>query len=422
MFDFIYIPFSFLMKLCLDIVNYYPLALFLFALIIEIILIPLAIKQQKSQIQMAKIKPKEMAIREKYKGRNDRATQQKMTMEIQEMYQATGYNQFAGCLPLLVQLPIIFILFAIVRQPITYASDLPKDFVEKNAPVAVEFYNDLKEIIKEDPKLEKDELDKQIATIDRYISTLEGQNGRDVPEIELSRLVSEGQPMVDALKHIGEKDSAAYNKKLQDLYDKFEDDTGLTKYYKDGGKKLPDYTIKGINFIDDPELDGGDPWLLLIPLFVFLTSFASTKLTRKLSGSAQQTDANGNPVGGGLFMEVGMPLMSAMFTFSFAGAVGVYWIWRTLIGMIKSVVLAKCMPIPVVTEEEIAAAKKELKTKQKKKKVITIEVDEDDTTYDHLAVTKNENGKKTVEIDPTKRVPRKIEMLTDDEDKPETKE
>ncbi len=420
MFDFIYIPFSFLMKLCLDIVNYYPLALFLFALIIEIILIPLAIKQQKSQIQMAKIKPKEMAIRDKYKGRTDRATQQKMTMEIQEMYQASGYNQFAGCLPLLIQLPIIFILFAIVRQPITYASDLPKDFVEKNTSVAVEFYNDLKDIIKEDKKLEKEELDKEIATIDGYIKILEGED-KSYKELELSRLVSEGQPMVDDLKHMGEKDSAAYNKKLQDLYDKFEKDVDLT--YEEAREALPDYTIKGINFIDDPELNGGDPWLLLIPLFVFLTSFASTKLTRKLSGSAQQTDANGNPIGGGLFMEVGMPLMSAMFTFSFAGAVGVYWIWRTLIGMIKSVVIAKCMPIPVVTEEEIAAAKKELKTKQKKKKVITIEVDEDDTTYDHLAISKTENGKKTVEIDPTKRVPRKIEMLTDDEDEnSETKE
>jgi len=420
MFDFIYIPFSFLMKLCLDIVNYYPLALFLFALIIEIILIPLAIKQQKSQIQMAKVKPKEMAIRDKYKGRTDRATQQKMTMEIQEMYQASGYNQFAGCLPLLIQLPIIFILFAIVRQPITYASDLPKDFVEKNTPVAVEFYNDLKEIVKEDKKLKKEDLEKEIATIDGYIKILEG-NDKSYKELELSRLVSEGQPMVDELKHMGEKDSAAYNKKLQDLYDKFEKDVDLT--YEEAREALPDYTIKGINFIDDPELNGGDPWLLLIPLFVFLTSFASTKLTRKLSGSAQQTDANGNPVGGGLFMEVGMPLMSAMFAFSFAGAVGVYWIWRTLIGMIKSVVIAKCMPIPVVTEEEIAAAKKELKTKQKKKKVITIEVDEDDTTYDHLAISKTENGKKTVEIDPTKRVPRKIEMLTDDEDEnSETKE
>ncbi len=414
MFDFIYIPFSFLMKLCLDIINYYPLALFLFALIIEIILIPLAIKQQKSQIQMAKIKPKEMAIREKYKGREDRATQQKLQMEIQEMYQANGYNQFAGCLPLLIQLPIIFILFAIVRQPITYASDLPKDFVEKNVPVAVEFYNDLKDIIKEDKKLPKEELEKKIATIDGYITILEGKDD-SYKELELSRLVSEGQPMVDELKYIGEKDSAAYNKKLQDLYDKFEKDTGLT--YEEAREALPDYTIKGINFIDDPELDGGDPWLLLIPLFVFLTSFLSTKLTRKLSGAAQQTDANGNPIGGGLFMEVGMPLMSAMFTFSFAGAVGVYWIWRTLIGMIKSVILAKCMPIPAVSEEDIAAAKKELKTKQKKKKVITIEVDEDDTTYDHLAVSnKTEDGKKTVEIDPTKRVPRKIEMLTDDED------
>ena len=68
--NIIYDIFSYLMKGCLYISgNHYILALFFFALVMEIVLLPLAIKQQKSQIQMAKIKPKEMAIREKYKGR-----------------------------------------------------------------------------------------------------------------------------------------------------------------------------------------------------------------------------------------------------------------------------------------------------------------------------------------------------------------
>ncbi len=426
MFDFLCIPFSFLMKLCLDVpfFHYYPLALFLFALVIQIILLPLAIKQQKSQIQMAKIKPKEMAIREKYKGRNDRATQQKMTMEIQEMYQANGYNQFAGCLPLLIQLPIIFILFAIVRQPITYASDLDKDFVKDHKEDAVVFYEETIDLLKDNKEelissknLSEDEYNKYIADFEGYIKDFENEQ---TAEMELARLVSEGRPMVDELKYDDENIAhKEFNEKLNNLYNDFYKKAEIGKYYDGENNKFPDFTIKGINFLDKPSWSEGNRWLLLVPLFVFLTSFASTKLTRKLSAAAQQTDANGNPVGGGLFMEVGMPLISAFFTFSFAAAIGVYWIWRTLIGMVQSVILAKCMPIPAVTEEDIAAARKELKTKQqqKKKKVITIEVDEDDTTYDHLAVGKTDgNGKKTVEIDPTKRVPRKIEMLTDDED------
>ena len=112
----LYSLFSLVMKFCLSISgNSYLIALFFFALIMQIVLLPLAIKQQKSQILMAKIKPKEMAIREKYKGRNDQVTRQKMTMEIQEMYQKNGYNQFGGCLPLLIQLPIIIYSWRRVR-------------------------------------------------------------------------------------------------------------------------------------------------------------------------------------------------------------------------------------------------------------------------------------------------------------------
>ena len=149
--EFLNVPFSYLMKGCLFLAqNDYLWALLLFALIVEIILLPLSIKQQKSQIQMAKVKPKELAIREKYQGRNDKVTQQKMSLEIQEMYQQSGYNPLSGCLPLLIQLPIILILFAIVRQPITYGARLidedqkfESDFYEQ----AVVFYQEEKEAL-----------------------------------------------------------------------------------------------------------------------------------------------------------------------------------------------------------------------------------------------------------------------------------
>lgn len=422
--SFIYVPFSYLMKLCLAISgNHYIFALFFFALLMEIVLLPLAIKQQKNQIKMAEVRPKEMAIREKYKGRNDRVTQQKMTMEIQEMYQQSGYSQFSGCLPLLIQLPIIFIVFAIVRQPLTYASEI-KDFdIVSQSKAAVEFYQAEKDLLIKD----SEDYAENLAMLEGYQTDLGVEKVTDKTasdafkfyigeteytpsgagaynEMALSRLIIDGEDDIKAMIEDGEIDAS-----ILDIYYA----TGFKDYRDD----LPNYRIGSVNLIEDPELNGGDPWLLLIPLFVFLTSFLSTKITRKFTGAAMQTDANGNPIGGGLFMEVGMPLMSAMFSFSFASAVGCYWVWRTLIGMIKTVIVAKAMPIPVVTEEQIAEARKEIKAKagSKKKKVITIEVDEDDDSYDSMIVEKAKNSSKPV--DPTKRVPRKIEMLTaDDED------
>ena len=123
--DILYIPFGYIMKLCCLISgNNYVIALFFFALLLQIVLFPLGIKQQKSQITMAKLRPKEMAIRKKYAGRTDRPTQQKMNMEIQQLYADNGYNPLSGCLPLLIQLPIIVALFAVVRNPITYTVNL----------------------------------------------------------------------------------------------------------------------------------------------------------------------------------------------------------------------------------------------------------------------------------------------------------
>ena len=61
-----------------------------------------------------------MAIRKKYAGRDDNPTKQKMSQEIQELYQKEGYNPMSGCLPLLVQFPIIIALYNIIKDPLKY--------------------------------------------------------------------------------------------------------------------------------------------------------------------------------------------------------------------------------------------------------------------------------------------------------------
>ena len=88
--------------------NSYVPALLLFALAMQLLLCPFGIKQQKNMVKQASLRPKEMAIRNKYKGRTDQVTMKKLQNEIMELYQREGYSQFAGCLPMLLQLIIIF--------------------------------------------------------------------------------------------------------------------------------------------------------------------------------------------------------------------------------------------------------------------------------------------------------------------------
>ena len=91
MFNFIYTGLGTVLRFFSDLAGgNFLVGLIVFAIIIKVVLLPFGIKQQKNSIRQAKMRPKEMAIRKKYAGRTDKATQQKMQNEIMEMYQKEG--------------------------------------------------------------------------------------------------------------------------------------------------------------------------------------------------------------------------------------------------------------------------------------------------------------------------------------------
>lgn len=465
----IYLPFSYIMKACVWLAqNSYLFGLLFFALVFQVILFPLAIKQQKSQIKMARIRPKEMAIRKsrRYAGRTDRVTQQRMQQEIQEMYQQEGYSPFSGCLPMLIQLPLILILYAIVRYPIQYSSnftdaaehqihtvvaeqgiDIPESegFAADFSQYAFNYVENIRAHLTDtDAAKEADAiLTEKISKLGLLQDPAEGEpqtyaNGYRIYTLDRSKnntyrelgtadiVGNYGEKYIASLQGHGALD-AEYDASLYPLYI---ETNGEKTYYAD---MMPNFTAFGVNLLLNPSFSNNNTWqdwiLLLIPILVFVTSFLNTKIMKHYQPA--QLGPDGNPVGGGLFMTVGMPLMSTVFTLMFPAAIGAYWVWRTLLSMVQPVILNKFYPIPVVTDEEIAAAEREMKGKEKKKKLITIEVDEDDDSYadievigkqpvgsSHLEGAKpKQDGSKKPQTDLPYRKPTHIEMLSaDDED------
>lgn len=100
--------------------NNYFISILLFTILTKIILFPLTLKQMKSAEEMKKIVPLEQKIREKYK--NDK---QKQAEELARLYSEHKINPIGGCLPLLIQFPIIISMFLIVKQPLTYITQTP---------------------------------------------------------------------------------------------------------------------------------------------------------------------------------------------------------------------------------------------------------------------------------------------------------
>ena len=96
--------------------------------------------------------------------------------------------------------------------------------------------------------------------------------------------------------------------------------------------------------------------------------FFSMKLTRKFSGQTPPPGSNDRQTAcSNTMMDIMMPAMSAVFTFMVPGIVGVYWMFRSVIGILKSFILAKIMPLPVFTEADYKAAAKEMAGKAPKK-------------------------------------------------------
>ena len=313
--------------------NNYILSLLYFGLIIELLMLPFAISQQKNSIKQAKLRPKEMAIRNRYKGRNDQATMQKVNQEIQELYQKENYNPMSGCLPLLIQLPIVMALYYVVIDPAFYVLGQAKAF---SGAIA------------------------QYFTTSAAAGGLGGTLSSNRGTIEiLSKLGDQGIEAFESLKNF------SYFSNAQSCFD------ALQEIVTDG---IPSFSIGSWNMGLTPwsavtsggEFFAAHWWLLLVPVLTFAVYFGSMKINRKLTYQPT-TAANDKATGcSNNMMDIMMPLMSVYIAFIVPAAVGLYWMFKSVLGTLKQLIMKKAMPIPVFTEEDYKAAEREMYGKSPK--------------------------------------------------------
>ena len=109
------IPLGYILGFIYSFVQNYGWSLIIFTVLIKVLLLPLGLKQQKATTKMQQIQPKMTEIQKKYA--ND---QQKLSEETMKLYKEYGVNPMGGCLPLLIQLPILFGLYRVIYKPLTY--------------------------------------------------------------------------------------------------------------------------------------------------------------------------------------------------------------------------------------------------------------------------------------------------------------
>lgn len=314
--DIIYIPFGWLMGVFYNWTGNYAVALLLFAVVVNLLMLPFGIKQHKNMIKGAKLRPKTMAIEKKYAGKTDQVSMQKKQEEIMELNRSAGYSPFSGCLPMLLQMPIIIALFRIIRNPLTYILSVGDDAIT----TLIKKVNEAVVALGNTP----------------LYQNLEKLDIRNMDQIKL----------VSEIKQYGLEAEA------------------LGAFELDA---LPNFTIFGgaIDLSAAPQSDFWS-WLLLVPIISAALSFAQMKLSRKLnptlSAGAQTREVRMSNV----MMDLTMPLMSLWISYITSAAIGVYWIYRSILSMIQTVVLAFVMPMPKFTEEDYAAAEREMRPGKKK--------------------------------------------------------
>lgn len=127
---------------------------------------------------------------------------------------------------------------------------------------------------------------------------------------------------------------------------------------------LPNFSLFG-----DPTALAKTPswttWLVLIPLLNFVFTVLSSFISRKLTFQPMQDNAgSGKQM---MIMTVIMSAITAWLAFSFPAALGIYWIFNTLLGMLQQFILYKAIPLPKFTEEDYKAAEREYLGKAAKK-------------------------------------------------------
>ena len=114
--DLITVPFGWLLGVLYDLTSNYGVAMILFALIVQLVLPPINAKSKKSMMKMSRLQPRIQEIQRKYA--ND---QQKQNEAMQKLQQEEGASMgMGGCLWSFVPLFILFPLFTVIREPITY--------------------------------------------------------------------------------------------------------------------------------------------------------------------------------------------------------------------------------------------------------------------------------------------------------------
>ena len=118
--------FGYVLKFLYDLVGNYGWAIISFSIIVKLIMLPISLKQQKAMKKNQKIQEEMKQLQFKYKSEPE-----KLNQEVMALYKREGTSPFSGCLSSILQIILLFSVFLLARQPLTYMEKIDKDVLPK---------------------------------------------------------------------------------------------------------------------------------------------------------------------------------------------------------------------------------------------------------------------------------------------------
>ncbi len=269
------------------------ICMILFTFIVNALMIPMQIKQQKFAKMSSVMNPELMAIQAKYKNKKDQESQQKMSLETQAVYQKYGVSPVSGCLPMLITLPILFALYRVIYNIPAYV------------PQVYDIYDGLAKVLQEAGVTVSQLADKSYISNPTYVVTQAVKAAKsDAGNINY---------YIDVLSQFN---SSGWDVLIKNHPDLSEVITKTAHQARDINYFL------GLNIADTPKIKSVS---VIIPIFSIVTQYISTKLS--MAGTQQQNLNSDNPMGQSMqTMNTVMPFMTGFMCLMFPIGVGIYWI------------------------------------------------------------------------------------------------
>ena len=298
------IPFGWVLSFLYSNINNYLISLFILVLIVRLVLLPSSISQQKGSAKQLRLQPKVNRIRQRYTNGNpnpSREVQMKIQQETQELYQKEGFSATsAGCLPLLIQFPVMIGLYGVVYTPLSKVLAIKTDVVNALASL---------------------------------LSVEVTQNTSNKMEILL--LDKLGSMDMTSLTNLINKAAANANATISDA----------ANYAKEIITLKGQFTFLGIDLTQQPTVKEFNS-LWLIPIAAFLTAMLTSVVMYLRQRKTNPEMAKNPSMGCMTFMS---PLMSLWFAFMFPAGVGIYWVMSNIVSFVQTLVLNYFYPPQKVT-------------------------------------------------------------------------